>query len=70
MKHLRKFDEQNFDELCRVFASAGKNKLSWDYNVLAKVENLLELASYKFLVKERLACFSTCTGYISVIAGN
>ena len=40
MKHLRKFDEQNFDELSWVFARAGKNKLLWDYNVLAKVDNL------------------------------
>ena len=40
MKHLKKFDKQNFDELSWVFARAGKNKLLWDYNVLAKVENL------------------------------
>ena len=32
--------KQNFDELSWVFAHAGKNKLLWDYNVLAKVENL------------------------------
>ena len=40
MKHVRKFDEQNFDELSKVFVRAGKNKLLWDYNVLAMVENL------------------------------
>ena len=44
MKHIRKFDEQNFDKLSCVFARAVKNKLLWDYNascnVLARVENL------------------------------
>ena len=47
---IRKFDEQNFDELSWVFACAGKNKLLWDYNVLTKVEIIIisvpELASY------------------------
>ena len=40
MKHVKKFDEQNFDKLSSVFVRAGKNKLLWDYNVLVKVENL------------------------------
>ena len=39
MKHVRKFSEQNFDELSEVFVRAGKNKL-WDYNVLSSVKNL------------------------------
>ena len=40
MKYVRKFDEQNFDELSQVYAHAGKNKLLWDYNVLTRIENL------------------------------
>ena len=39
MKHVRKFDEQNFDKLSYVFIRAGKNKLLWDNNVLVRVEN-------------------------------
>ena len=40
MKHVRKFNEQNFDKLSKVFVHAGKNKVLWDYNVLARSENL------------------------------
>ena len=41
MKHVRKFNEQNFDESVELgFVRAGKNKLLWNYNVLARVENL------------------------------
>ena len=40
MKHVRKFDEQNFDELSQIFARTGKNNLLWDSNVLVRGENL------------------------------
>ena len=40
MKHIRKFNEQNFDEIELGFVRAGKSKLLWNYNLLARVENL------------------------------
>ena len=33
IRHVRKFDEQNYDELSYVFILASKNKLLWNYDV-------------------------------------
>ena len=45
IKHFRKFDEQNFDELSWIFVHASKNKLLWNYHVNSLGRKGQEMAS-------------------------